>query len=224
MKVLVVGAAGRTGRLVVQEARAAGHEVRALSRSLGPADAAGGLEVLAADICEPGVADRAVAGMDAAVVALSMVRTSDSPWARITTPTDLHTQAANRLLRACEAAGVRRYISVSAHGVGDSRARAGWGFLALVHSSNIGIAYNNLAEAEAQIRDASLDWTVVRPTRLTHQNGTGRWTADPTLRTSSLARIARTDLARFLVQALTDPTWSRATVSVTGEPRSLPSS
>ena len=151
MKVLVVGASGRTGKRVVQEARAAGHTVRALARSLRAEQAAEGLEVLAADVCEPGVAERAVAGMDAVIVALSMVRTSDNPWARITTPLDLHTQAAARLLGACEAAGVRRYVSVSAHGVGDSRPRAGWFFLGLVHSSNIGIAYNNLAEAEARV-------------------------------------------------------------------------
>ena len=48
MKVLVVGASGRTGKRVVQEARAAGHTVRALARSLRTEQAAEGLEVLAA--------------------------------------------------------------------------------------------------------------------------------------------------------------------------------
>ena len=79
MKVLVVGASGRTGKRVVQEARAAGHTVRALARSLRAEQAAEGLEVVAADVCEPGVAERAVAGMDAVIVTLSMVRTSDNP-------------------------------------------------------------------------------------------------------------------------------------------------
>lgn len=218
MKVLVVGASGRTGKRVVQEARAAGHTVRALARSLRAEQAAEGLEVVAADVCEPGVAERAVAGMDAVIVTLSMVRTSDNPWARITTPLDLHTQAAARLLGACEAAGVRRYVSVSAHGVGDSRPRAGWFFLGLVHSSNIGIAYNNLAEAEARVRDTGLDWTLVRPTRLTLAPGTGSWRAEPGLHTSSLASIPRADLARFLVEILADPTTHQTTLSVTGAP------
>ncbi|MEC7949210.1 MAG: NAD(P)-binding oxidoreductase [Myxococcota bacterium] len=214
MRVLVVGASGRTGRLVVQEARAAGHRVRALARSLEP-EAADDLEILRADVCAPGVAERAVAGMDAVVVVLSMVRTSDSPWSRITTPRDLHSQAADRLVTACEAAGVRRYVSVSAHGVGASRSRAGWAFLALVHSSNIGVAYDNLAVSEARVEDSSLDWTLVRPTRLTMAPGTGCWTADAALRTSSRAHIPREDLARFLVQSLTDPRWSRTAVSLT---------
>ena len=43
--------------------------------------------------------------VDAVIVALSMVRTSDSPWATITTPLDLHLQTAQALLPACEAAG-----------------------------------------------------------------------------------------------------------------------
>jgi len=153
--------------------------------------------------------------MDAVIVALSMVRTSDFPWARITTPLDLHTQAAARLLHACAQAGVRRYITVSAHGVGDSQSRAGWGFLALVRASNIGVAYRNLAEAETRVRASDLDWTIVRPTRLTLGEGTGSWRADPDLVTGSGARIPRADLARFLVQNLADATWERTAVSLT---------
>lgn len=215
MKLLVVGATGRTGRLVVEEALGAGHAVRALSRSVRSDALPDGVEAFPGDVCAPGVAAAAVAGVDAVIVALSMVRTSDSPWATITTPLDLHLQTAQALLPACEAAGVARYITVSAHGVGDSRPRAGWAFLALVHGSNIGVAYDNLAEAEERVRASALDWTVVRPTRLTKGPGTGAWTADPTLSTGSGARIPRTDLARFLVGCLSDPAWSRSVVSVT---------
>ena len=69
------------------------------------------------------------------------------------------------------------------------------------------------------MRDTGLDWTLVRPTRLTLAPGTGSWRAEPGLRTSSLASIPRADLARFLVQILADPTTPRATLSVTGAPK-----
>ena len=84
-----------------------------------------------------------------------------------------------------------------------------------MHASNIGVAYNNLAQAESIVRAADLEWTIVRPTRLTHGSGTGRWRADPSLVTSSTARISRADLARFLVHNLSDPAWVRTAVSLT---------
>jgi uncharacterized protein YbjT (DUF2867 family) len=215
MKVLVVGAMGRSGRLVVQEAVRAGHSVRAFSRSVSADALPDGVELLRGDVCEADTVAQAVQGVEAVIVVLSMVRTSNSPWARITTPRDLHTRAASLLLSACAEAGVRRYITVSAHGVGPSRPRAGWAFLALVHSSNIGVAYDNLAEAEQRVMASALDWTIVRPTRLTDAVGSGRWTASEELETGSMARIPRADLARFLVHTLTDLSSLRAAVSVT---------
>ena len=127
MKVLVVGATGRTGRRVVEQAHGAGHGVRALSRSIRPDGLPNAVEVVAGDACDPAVVAEAVAGVDAIIVALSMVRTSDNPWAAITTPRDLHSRAAGALLAAAAKAGVTRYLTISAHGVGPSRPRAGWG-------------------------------------------------------------------------------------------------
>ena len=60
MKVLVVGASGRTGRLVVAQAVAAGHTVRATARSLKADQVPAGVECLAGDICEPQHAQQAV--------------------------------------------------------------------------------------------------------------------------------------------------------------------
>ncbi len=215
MKILVVGATGRTGRLVVQGAVEEGHGVRAFSRSVTADLVPDGVEVVAGDVCEPDDVRRAVEGVDAVIVALSMVRTSNSPWARITTPLDLHTRAARLLLPACADAGVRRYVTISAHGVGPSRPRAGWAFLALVHGSKIGVAYDNLAEAEQEVMACDLDWTIVRPTRLTDAVGTGRWKASADLVAGSFDRISRADLARFLVAAVSDGDGSRGVVSVT---------
>ena len=129
MKVLVVGATGRTGRLVVQAAVDAGHHVRAFARSVSTSNVPDGVDAVPGDVCDAAAVQAAVQGMDAVIVALSMVRTSDNPWARITTPVDLHTQAAATLIPACEAAGVQRYLTISAHGVGPSRPRAGWAFV-----------------------------------------------------------------------------------------------
>jgi uncharacterized protein YbjT (DUF2867 family) len=214
MNLLVVGATGRTGRLVVDEAVARGHTVRALSRGAGQGSWPAGVEPLAADVLADGVAAAAVRGVDAIVVALSMVRASDSPWAPILTPRDLHTRAATALTQAAHHAGVRRYVTVSAQGVGPSWVRAGWAFLTLVHASNIGVAYRELARAERVVLAAGLDATVVRPTRLTTVPG-GPIRVGTGLVTWSGSSIPRGAVARFLVEAAEGSTFVGEAVTIT---------
>lgn len=213
---LVVGATGRTGRQIVERAAQAGLAVRAFARSAGAASWPAGVEGMGGDVLDPAAVEAAMAGVDAVIVAISMVRASDSPWAKILTPLDLHHRAAELLLAAAERHGVKRYITMSAHGVGDSAPRAGLLFKGLVRSSNVGVAYADLARAEELVRSSALDWTIVRPTRLTNTPGAGRWRDDPALATGSFDRISRADIAAFLVKQVADLKWLRRSVSVTG--------
>ena len=66
MKVLVIGAAGKTGRAVVQKALEAGHEVTALVHSPGGVFPHG-VDVRAGDARDPQTMDTAVAGQDAVI-------------------------------------------------------------------------------------------------------------------------------------------------------------
>src|SRR5690348_1490700 len=71
MKVLVLGATGATGRLVVEQALQAGHSVRALVRSpeklTGPTS---GLEVVTGQATDPDDVARAMAGVDVVISTL----------------------------------------------------------------------------------------------------------------------------------------------------------
>jgi putative NADH-flavin reductase len=218
MHVLIVGATGRTGRDVVAVAVAAGHRVTAFARSADRTEWPAGVTAVAADVLDPVVVDAAMVGVDAVIVVLSMVRASDSPWSPILTPRDLHSRAAAVLTAAAAKHGVRRYVTLSAHGVADAAPRAGWLFLGLVRASNIGVAYANLAIAEDIVRSSSLRWTIVRPTRLTTGRPSGRWRAAADLVTTSLDRIARADVAAFLLGVATSDDHLREAVSLTGSP------
>ena len=216
MELLIVGASGRTGKHLVEAAVDRGFQVRAMSRSITQRGLPDGASALAGDVLDADTVRAAVDGVSAVLVSLSMVRASDSPWAKILTPLDLHVRAATLLTDACRTAGVNRYVTLSAHGVGPSASRAGWGFLALVRASNIGLAYRNLADAETIIENSGLDWTVIRPTRLTTQPDPGSVIADPALRTTSWSSISRESVARFMVETVTSDQWSRQYVSITG--------
>ncbi len=121
------------------------------------------------------------------------------------------------LIAALKAAGVRRLIVQSSFGVGDSRRDAGLlerVFYALLLRG----AYADKVLQEQAVRESGLDYTIVRPTRLTTAAGAGRYTArvGPGPVPSS---IARADVARFILDALGTREYVGKTVSLGGRTR-----
>lgn len=112
MRILVLGATGRTGAEAVGQAVAAGHQVRALvrdPRKLGSDPA----EAVTGDATDPAAVARAASGADAVLVALGPGRDLKS---------DLASRSAQVLTKALEARAT--VVILSAFGVGDSLAMA----------------------------------------------------------------------------------------------------
>jgi nucleoside-diphosphate-sugar epimerase len=120
MKVLVLGATGGTGRLIVHDAQEKGHSVVALVRSTARADLPGA-DMIEGDARDEGALMRALDGCDAVVSSLG---TGVSPFSEVS----LLTEATRALLPAMTRSGVRRLICISALGVGDSRGYGGFVF------------------------------------------------------------------------------------------------
>ncbi|WP_086819651.1 NAD(P)-dependent oxidoreductase [Allokutzneria sp. NRRL B-24872] len=74
MKIAVLGATGRTGRLVVARALERGHEVVALARNPADVEPSDRLRVVQADVAEPGSAAAAVEGVDVVLSGLGVTR------------------------------------------------------------------------------------------------------------------------------------------------------
>ncbi len=150
--VAVTGATGFVGRHTVRELLGRGWRVRALTRTPGkaarvlPGDAigAGRLEVVEGEALGEGVADRLLNGADACVNLIGIIREAGGgqSFERV------HTRTTRAMVRACEKAGVSRFVQMSALGVSDEAdsgyARSKWG-------------------AERAVRASSLTWTVLRP-------------------------------------------------------------
>ncbi|OBE94453.1 flavin reductase [Mycobacterium sp. 852002-10029_SCH5224772] len=202
MKILVLGATGATGQLIVRDATASGHYVVALVRAKARADLPGA-EVIEGDVRDEGTLARALNGCDAVVSALGTgmgVR-----------EVDLLTVATRALVAAMTRAGVRRLISISALGVGDSRNHGGFVFDRLFQPLLLGPAYKDKERQEAAIRASSLDWIVVRPAMLTNGAPRGRIRATTDLAGVNGGKIARAEVAQFVVEQLTTDTWLRRT-------------
>jgi putative NADH-flavin reductase len=202
MKILVLGATGATGQLIVRDATANGHHVVALVRAKARADLPGA-EVIEGDVRDEGTLAGALNGCDAVISALGTGMGLRE--------VDLLTVVTRALVAAMTRAGVRRLICISALGVGDSRNHGGFVFDRLFQPLLLGPAYKDKDRQEAAIRASSLDWVVVRPAMLTNGPPLGRIRAITDLAGVNGGKIARAEVAQFVVEQLTTNTWLRRT-------------
>jgi uncharacterized protein YbjT (DUF2867 family) len=202
MKVLVLGATGGTGRLIVRDAMTKGHSVVALVRAKARSDLPGA-ELIEGDARDEATLVRALDGCDAVVSSLG----AGMGFRDV----DLLTVATRGLVAAMTRTDVRRLICISALGVGDSRGHGGFIFDRLFKPLLLGPAYKDKDRQEAAIRASSLDWVVVRPGMLTNGPPRGRVRTTTDLAGVNGGKIARADVAQFVVEQLTSNTWLRRT-------------
>ncbi len=202
MKVLVLGATGGTGRLIVRDAVAKGHSVVALVRSKASANLPDA-RMIEGDARDEATLARAMVGCDTGVSALG----TGIGFRKV----DLLTVATHALVTAMMRNGVRRLVCVSALGVGDSRGHGGFVFDRLFLPLLLSQAYKDKERQEAAIRASALDWVLVRPAKLTDDPARGSARAFTDLAGVKGGKVARADVARFVVEQLTTDTWLRRT-------------
>ena len=207
MKVLVLGATGGTGRLIVHDALEKGHSVVALVRSKARAPDLPGADIIEGDARDEGALMRALDGCDAVISSLG---TGISPFSEVS----LLTEATHALLPAMARSGVRRLVCISALGVGDSRGHGGFMFDRLFQPLLLRHAYKDKGRQEAAIRASSLDWVIVRPAMLTNGPARGGVRAIVDLADINGGKVARVDVARFVVEQLAKDTWLKQTPSL----------
>ena len=206
MNLLVVGSTGPLGREFIAQAMDAGHVVRALARNPSALKPAPSLEVVRGDVFDQPSLDAAARGQDAAVVILGL------PFSALRKPTNVFSQGTRNLIAAMRPAGVRRVIVVSSFGVGDSRHDARL-HERLFFSLALRGAYADKVLQEQAVRESGLDYTIVRPARLTMAKGDGRYTA--LVGPGSIpSPVARADVARFILDALRAREYVGKTVSL----------
>jgi len=167
LNIAVIGASGVLGRALLPMLHARGHSVRAISRH--PTAAAPGIEGLALDLvaddAEPRLAE-ALRGCTAAIHAATAIPrdfTAPGAWDR---NTRIRVEGTRRLLAACAAAGVQRYVQQSIVMAYPDRGDA-WIFedTALDTAPARADVCGPVIAMEAQVRAvpaATLAWTIVR--------------------------------------------------------------
>jgi uncharacterized protein YbjT (DUF2867 family) len=189
-RILVIGAAGKSGTPIVEQAIARGDEVSAFVRH---PEKAGHLPKAATIVQGDGLdaiaVARAVQGHDTVIVTVGDAKTYVSgPVTR-------------NAVAAMKAAGARRIIVLAAYGVGDS-AHGLYGF---VMSRLIGKLNADKLDCEAALEQSGLDWTAVRAPVLGEGPATGKLQSTLDGRINGFKAISRQDLAAFMLDQIDSP-------------------
>ena len=199
-KILVLGATGGTGRLIVAAALARSYDVVALVRSPEKARDLKGATVIAGDARDETTLRNALEGRDAVISALG---TAASPFREVT----LLSTATRALVGALKTAKVSRLVCITGMGAGDSAGHGGFVFDHLIFPLLLRKVYADKNRQEAIVRNSDLSWILVRPSILTDKPGRDTIRSLTELSHFHGGKISRADVARFVVDQVNDDTW-----------------
>lgn len=164
MKLFLIGVTGGTGKALLAQALARGHEVTALARRPEVIVSAPHLNVVKGDATDRETVVRYLRGHDAVLSALG-------PGGRSLAPTTLYSESARIILEAMRETGVKRLIGVTSGGVVDG----GEPFWYRLIKPRFKHVYGDMKLMESAVMGSDADWTLVRPAYLTDARRTGRY-------------------------------------------------
>jgi putative NADH-flavin reductase len=191
MKVLVLGANGKTGKLVVDQAVAMGHEVSVLVRKPS-ATPPSGVKVVVGDALNAEDVLKVIDKQEAVVDCIG----GKAPWRKQT----LEQDAMRNIVAAMKATEARRLLVVSAMGVAESAEQSPWWFRYLMVPTFLRGSTADKAAMEVIVKGSGLDYVIARPPILKDGEATGSVRVI-TERGKGHA-ITRADLAVWLVEQL----------------------
>jgi uncharacterized protein YbjT (DUF2867 family) len=212
---LVFGATGGTGAAIVHTAQAHDFDVRVFVRDGSRASQLfngfiGRLQIIEGDAMNADDVRRAFGSTpDAVMCSLGI-------YQRQSGRDDL-TQATAHIIAAMQATGSKRLVCISSLGVGDSCGQGDF-ITRLLQKTAL---RHTLADKELQeesIRKSTLDWTIIRPTRLLNDGGPPycqHWVGEQPARKMPWA-VNRAQVARLALACLDHPQTIRTALNVTG--------
>ena len=204
MNLVVFGASGGTGRELVRQALAQGHHVTAFVRDPRSFPEHDALRVVVGDATDAQPVTNAIIGQDAVLSALGSRSLGDRT---------LLPESMKQILPAMKLNGVRRLIVLGAAGVGPGAANNLSAptrlVMQLVGATLLRNPFASQRAMQELIRRSDRDWTIVQPPRLLNSAGRGIWRVEADALPAGGVRIARADLATFMLAQLGSAEWVR---------------
>ncbi|MDX1485777.1 MAG: NAD(P)H-binding protein [Alphaproteobacteria bacterium] len=187
MDIAIAGGHGKIALRLTRLLHGAGHRVRGLIRDPGQADdlrAAGALPVIC-DLEREADISEAVGAADAVLFAAGA-----GPGSGAARKLTMDRDGALKLIAAAKANGIARFLMISTFHAEEPR------------GDEVFRTYQQAkSQADAALKDSGLDYTILRPGRLTDDPGTGHVSLAPRLKG---AEVPRDDVAAVLAACLED--------------------
>ena len=195
MRIVVFGASGRTGRAVISQGLAAGHDMVGFARHPETLAPQAHLTLAAGDVQDTASVAQVIVGAGAVISALG---NKFSLALLLHADTSLST-GTQHIIAGMRASGVRRLLWIASFGASDEVFWPEKVFLRTVLHN----VFADLPAQEQLICDSGLDWTIVRPARLTNGPLTERYQVSDRLVIGPWSAISRADVADFLIAHVT---------------------
>ncbi len=209
MELTIIAATGGVGRCILEQAIGAGHHVTAVARHPERLDKE--IRTVTVDFDDPDqdALRSAIQGADAVLSGLGARRVAESGIA---------SRGTQAIVAAMQSAGARRIIVVSAAPVATTPSPGrptppkhdpGEGFFTRhlatpLIKTVLRKVYVDLALMEDTLRVSGLDWTAMRPPRLTNKPRTGVYRTAYGANLKGGLTIARADVADAMLRSVTD--------------------
>lgn len=213
MKILVLGATGRTGKLVVEEALKRGHSVSAIARDPEKLNAFK-IEITEGTPYDYDTVVKAIAGCHAVINTLNVSRSSDNPWAKLAAPTDMISKAAVNALTAMEKEGITRFVALSTIGAGRSWEKTPWLLRFIVSISKLRFAFQDHGRQEQLLENSAMEYTICRAPMLSDKINALGAVATPENTKPPSALLSRNSAAEFFIQIIENKQHIRETISL----------
>lgn len=202
--IAIFGISGRTGQALTSDGRARGWTVRGFGRisSVAPV----GASMISGAFTEAPRVQEVVRGADAVYCVFGP---------RAAHPDVFCAAATRAVIDAMRATGCRRLLCLTGANIGRLASRS-WAMslMTATFARRHPALAGDRVDQETAVMASDLDWTVVKPPRLTDAGPRGPVVAGPNVRAGLLSSISRVDLARYLLDSAADTSVVRQRVVV----------
>lgn len=210
MKIAIFGASGSTGLILTKRSLDAGHQVAVLLRTPETFPLRSRVRVVKGSAFDLTAVAQTVEGADVVLSALG---------ANSLRKEDVLERAVPQIVAAMQQKGIRRIIVLGSAGakpdaLDKQPAWRRWIVEHLVYNTFLKWPVASQRAQYAVLSTSDLDWTMAMPAMLTNGRGHGTWRIDADALPRNASRIAREDVANFMMQQIDSPQWIRKAVYI----------
>lgn len=206
MRIVIFGANGKTGRLIVKQALEAGHRVWAFMRNSSSFSIIHpNLNIIVGELNETLKLRDLLSDKDVCISALggkSLTKVSTN-----------FTNGIENVISVMKEKTVKKFLYISSLGAGESRIMFQQPFRFIILNVLLRVPIIEHNKNEQILMSSNLDWTIIRPASLTNEPKTQ--TFKHGIDKNKLAgnpKISRASVASFIISQLTDPTYTHKCV------------